>query len=118
MKQFVVEAENSRTFNTGSKRDANDNKPRISDLKAYTRKRFGYHMLKGAKNYGVGNFEKGQPNESSLESIHRHITDYELGDRSEGHLEAIIFGCQLILLNEQREGVPADFFYKKYLSEL
>ena len=102
----------SRTFDTGSRRDANDNKPRISDLKAYTRKRFGFHMLKGAKNYGVGNFEKGQPTDSSLESIHRHLTDYELGDRSEDHLSACIFGLQLIMLNEQRDNVQPDHYYK------
>ena len=101
-----------RIFDTGSKRDANDNKPRIADLKAYTRKRFGYHMLKGSKNYGIGNFEKGQPTESSLESIHRHLADYELGDRSEDHLSAVLFGIQLIMLNEQKEEIKPDHYHE------
>lgn len=115
--EMELGSDDSRVFSTGSKRDKNDHKPRIADMKPYTRKRFGYHMLKGSKNYGIGNFELGQPTESSLESIHRHLADYELGDRSEDHLSAMKFGLQLIMLNEQKEGVPADFYYQKYLDE-
>lgn len=115
--ELIGTAESSRTFSTGSRRDSNDNKPRISDMKAYTRKRFGYHMLIGSKNYGVGNFEKGQPTDSTLESIHRHLADYELGDRNEDHLSAVIFGIQLIMLNEERENVPTDFYYQKWVAK-
>lgn len=104
----------ARVFASGSKRDANDDKPRISDMQPYTLKRFGYHMLIGSKNYGAGNFEKGQPTDSLLESLVRHINDYRLGDRSEDHLSAVLFGVMMIEQNEDREGVNADHFYTKW----
>lgn len=103
-------------FGTGSRRDSSEHKPRVSDLKAYTRERFGYHLLKGSINYGTGNFEKGQPDLRTLESLHRHLTKYELGDNQEDHLSAVIFGIQNILLNEQMNGVPTDFYYQQYVA--
>lgn len=33
------------------------------------------------------------------------------GDRSEDHLSAIIFGVQLCMLNEQKEGMNADYYF-------
>ncbi len=101
-----------RVFETGSKRDSNKGKPRIADLKPYTRQRFGYHMLLGSEKYGEGNFELLQPNKSTFESVHRHLASLEAGDMSECHASAIIFGMQMILLNQQKDGVAVDHFYK------
>ncbi len=101
-----------RVFETGSKRDSDEGKPRVSDLKPYTRLRFGYHMLLGSLKYGGGNFELGQPDDSTLASMHRHLAMYELGDRSECHLSALLFGIQLLMQNEQREGVEVDRYFK------
>lgn len=106
----------SRTFASGSKRDANDDKPRIADIDPYSQKRQGYHFLKGSKYYGEGNFELGQPTKSSWESLLRHITDYRMGDRSEDHLSAVEFGMMMIKMNEQREGIPADHYYQLWKS--
>jgi len=102
-----------RSFETGSVRDSNVGKPRVADLLPYTRQRFGYHMLLGAEKYGEGNFELGQPDKSSFESIHRHLASLEAGDKSEDHASAIIFGLQLVMQNQQRDGVAIDHFYNK-----
>jgi hypothetical protein len=105
--------ESSRKFNTGAQRDQNDTKPFIHCLKGYVRQRFGYHMNKGAKKYGVNNFEKGIPTDVYLESVDRHLASYMEGDRSEDHLSAIIFGVQGCMLNEQKEGIKADYYFNK-----
>lgn len=100
-----------RTFDTGSVRDSNEGKPRVADMEAYVRLRFGFHMLLGAEKYSKKNYLLGQPDDSSLESIHRHLALYEDGDRSEDHLCAIMFGIQNILLNEKKDGREPGHYY-------
>jgi len=102
-----------RIFESGSKRDDDTDKPLVNHLTAYTRLRFGYLLREGANKYGKNNWQKGQPTETALESLHRHLAKYEVGDRTEDHLSAIIFNVQLILKNEEQEGVSVDSFYKK-----
>lgn len=101
----------ARVFESGSKRDIDTNKPLPNHLDAYVRLRFGYLLRMGANKYDKNNWQKGQPDESSLESLHRHLAKYEMGDRSEDHLSAIIFGIQLIMKNEQASGVEVDAYY-------
>ena len=100
-----------REFITGAVRDSNNNKPFIHNLQGYTRQRFGYHTNLGARNYGDGNFLKGIPTPVALESLDRHLASYMDGDRSEDHLSAIIFGVQLCMLNEKKEGMNADYYF-------
>jgi len=101
----------ARVFESGSQRDDDKNKPLPNHLDPYLRLRFGYLLRMGANRYGKNNWQLGQPDESSLESIHRHLAKYEMGDRSEDHLSAIIFGIQLIMKNEQTSGVEVDAYY-------
>lgn len=109
--------ETHRTFESGSIRDNDDHKPLVNHLDAYTRLRFGFLLLIGGKKYGKSNWRKGQPTEAGLESLHRHLAMYELGDRGEDHLSAIIFNAQLIMKNEEQEGVEFDCYYKKWLDK-
>ncbi|AMR34174.1 hypothetical protein A0256_23335 [Mucilaginibacter sp. PAMC 26640] len=101
--------DNKRTFDTGSIRDNDTDKPLVNHFDSYTRLRFGHLLRKGANNYGKGNWKKGQPNEAALESLHRHLAYYEEGLLpEEDHLSAIIFNVQLILMNEKSAGVEVD----------
>ena len=110
--EFVPNSINtSRVFESGSQRDDDKNKPLPSHLDPYLRLRYGYLLRMGANKYEKNNWQKGQPDESSLESLHRHLAKYEMGDRSEDHLSAIIFGIQLIMKNEQASGVAIDAYY-------
>lgn len=102
-----------RVFDTGSQRDDDKNKPLVNHLSAYLRLRFGYLLRMGANKYGKNNWQKGQPTEAALESMHRHLAKYELGDRSEDHLSAIVFNVQLIMKNEEQEGINIDEYYKE-----
>jgi hypothetical protein len=108
-----VKIENKRVFETGSQRDDDTNKPLVNHLDAYVRLRFGYLLRMGANKYEKNNWQKGQPTEVALESLHRHLAKYEMGDRSEDHLACIIFGIQLIMKNEQKEGIKIDEYYKE-----
>lgn len=108
----------SRLFETGAKRDSNEGKAFIHNLLGYTRQRFGYHMALGAKNYGDGNWLKGLPTECYLESVDRHLASFMDGDRSEDHLSAIIFGIQGCMINEKKEGITSDYYFKLINNEV
>lgn len=107
-----------RVFATGSQRDNDADKPLVNHLDPYLRLRFGYHMRIGAMKYEKGNWQKGQPTEVALESLHRHLAQYEQdikdGELSkEDHLSAIIFNTMLIMRNEEVEGVEQDHYFRK-----
>lgn len=107
--------EKPREFDTGAKRDSNSLKSAIHNLKGYTRLRFGYHMRHGSNKYGDSNWEKGLPTDCYLESLDRHLALYMSGNRDEDHLSAIIFGIQGCMINEQKEGISDDYYFKKNL---
>lgn len=101
-----------RVFQSGAKRDSDEDKPYVHNLQGYTRLRFGYLTRMGAKKYGDGNFLLGFPKEDALRSLDRHLAKYLDGDRSEDHLSALIFNVQLVMLEEKREGIKPDHYFK------
>ena len=101
-----------RTFESGSKRDGDETKPLVNHFDAYCRLRYGYLLRKGANHYGKNNWKLGQPDEAAIESLNRHLALYEVGDRSEDHLSAIIFNVQLIMKNEEKEGITFNHYSK------
>ena len=110
--------DNKRVFESGSQRDNDTNKPLPSHLDAYVRLRYGYLLRQGANHYEKGNWRKGQPTETAIESLHRHLAKFEINlqngvEQDEDHLSAIIFNVQLIMKNEEKEGITVDKYYKK-----
>ena len=108
----------NRVFESGSQRDNDTDKPLPSHLDAYVRLRYGYLLRMGANHYEKGNWKKGQPTETAIESLHRHLAKFEINlengvEQDEDHLSAIIFNVQLIMKNEQKEGISVDNYYKK-----
>lgn len=108
--------DNTRVFETGSKRDDDSNKPLVNHLDAYVRLRFGYLLRQGANKYDKGNWRKLQPTETALECLHRHLAKFELNlqngiEQDEDHLSAIIFNVMLIMKNEEKEGITVDHYY-------
>lgn len=98
-----------REFESGSVRDNDSDKPLVNHFDSYTRLRFGHLLRKGANNYGKNNWKLGQPTETALESLHRHLAYYEEGLLpDEDHLSAIIFNVQIIMMNEKAAGVEVD----------
>lgn len=115
-----VEQETSkkkRVFDSGSQRDDDTNKPLPNHLDAYVRMRYGYLLRHGANHYDKGNWRKGQPTEAALESLHRHLAKFEMNlnngvEQDEDHLSAIIFNVQIIMKNEEKEGIKTNQYYK------
>ena len=118
IRETLLNKRGNRQFDTGSQRDDDTNKPLPSHLDAYVRMRFGYLLRQGANHYEKGNWRKGQPTETALESLHRHLAKFEINlyngvDQDEDHLSAIIFNVMLIMKNEEKEGILVDKYYKK-----
>ena len=112
-----MRTDDNRIFESGSQRDNDDNKPSVNHLAPYLRLRYGYHLRKGANHYGKGNWKLGQPQETAIESLNRHLAYYELNDQlglpqDEDHLSAMIFNIKLIMENEQKAGITTDHFFK------
>lgn len=103
----------ARVFDSGSKRDDDSGKPLVNHLDPYVRLRYGYLLRQGANKYGKNNWKLGQPTETALESLHRHLAKFELGDVDEDHLSAIIFNVQLIMKNEEKQGVKPDHYFNE-----
>lgn len=105
-----------RTFDSGSKRDDDSNKPLVNHLDAYVRLRFGYRLREGATKYDKGNWRKLQPVETCLESLHRHLALYELNmqnevEQDEDHLVACLFNIMLIMKQEEKSGIKVDHYF-------
>jgi len=118
IKETLFNKRGNRQFDTGSQRDDDTNKPLPSHLDAYVRMRYGYLLRQGANHYEKGNWRKGQPTETALESLHRHLAKFEINlyngvEQDEDHLSAIIFNVMLIMKNEEKEGILVDNYYKK-----
>jgi len=107
----------NRVFESGSQRDDDTNKPLPNHLDAYVRMRYGYLLRDGANHYGKNNWRKGQPTEAAIESLNRHLGKFEMNhnnglEQDEDHLSAIIFNVQLIMKNEEKEGIKTNHYYK------
>lgn len=107
---------NIREFDTGSKRDDDSDKPLVNHLDPYVRLRFGYLLRAGANKYSKNNWRKGQPTETALESLHRHLAKFEMNlnngvEQDEDHLSSIIFNVMLIMKQEEKAGISVDHYY-------
>lgn len=112
LEKHLSEKNPKRVFESGSQRDDDSNKPLVNHLDPYVRMRYGYLLREGANRYGKNNWRLGQPTETALESLHRHLAKFEMGCVDEDHLSAIIFNVQLIMKNEEKQGIKADHFFK------
>jgi hypothetical protein len=105
-----------REFSTGAQRDSSIGKPNCHDLQGYTLLRFGYHMELGEQQYGQSNYELGIPDEIAKESLARHYAKLMDGWDDEDHISSMIFNLQLLLLNQKKKGISADYYYNKIVS--
>lgn len=119
MTDFVTKDSGERQdFNSGARRDISHGKTRPDLISAKARQRWGDLMGRGAEKYGARNWELGMPASRFLESAYRHLLNYELGDRDEDHLAAVLFNIGAMIHFEgtewddiNGETIVDDFFY-------
>lgn len=85
-----------RTFCTGSVRDGGK-KPALQLISPHAMMRLGEWLRyavedRKPKPYPKRNWEKGQPFSEIVASLQRHVEKFKLGDTSEDHIAAILFG--------------------------
>lgn len=88
-------------FPGGAVRDSQEGKTRYDLIPVLPLKRLADHYTKGAKTYGEYNWQKGMPFKRIIASVMRHLFSWVMGDRSEDHLAAIVFGCFAIMHFEE-----------------
>lgn len=94
MKEFKVkDSGNRQEFSTGAVRDTSLGKSRPDLIHPYVKERLGQHMRKGADKYNDWNWTKGIPMSRFLESLERHLMQFQLGETDEDHLGAIMFNA-------------------------
>lgn len=89
-------------FETGARRDTQDNKPRFALIPAEPLTRLAMHYTHGANKYGENNWTKGMPMSRALESLERHVQAYKLGDVGEDHLAAVAWNAFALMWYEER----------------
>ena len=88
--------EQNRTFQTGAVRDGGK-KPSLQYISPHAMFRLGEWLRFACEDrkphpYAPRNWEKGMPMSECVASLQRHVEKFKLGDTSEDHLAAILFG--------------------------
>lgn len=113
MTQFneVKDSGERREFETGSRRDTQEGKPRLDLIPTLFLKRLGVHFANGAKKYGDNNWQKGQPLSQYYTSAMRHMLAWYDEEEDEDHFAAAMWnnGAAMWTLEEIRAGrLPAE----------
>lgn len=93
----VKDSGKRQEFNTGSKRDTNENKPRYDLISPIALKRLAIHTANGAKKYGDRNWELGQPLNRYIESLERHLHSLKIGLIDEDHEAAVMWNIMAFM---------------------
>lgn len=90
-------------FASGAVRDTEEGKPRYDLIPGLPLKRLAELYARGAKKYGDWNWTKGIPSGRCYSSAFRHLMQYNLGDKDEDHLAAVVFNVFCIMYFEDTE---------------
>lgn len=87
----ICDSGERKQFSTGAVRDMQEGKGAPSYMPMDALLRLSVHYERGAKKYGAGNYLRGIPLSSFLNSAIRHIWKYIQGRDEEDHLAAASF---------------------------
>ena len=98
-------------FSSGAKREDKSKKSRPGLISPYFIERLGFVLAKGANAHGSRNWEKGLPNDETLDSLERHIMAYKMSlskgytltanDVGDDHLAQAAFNLMVLIHNEE-----------------
>lgn len=89
-------------FSSGARRDTQQNKPRFELIPVAPLKRLAALYERGAKKYGLGNFQKGIPFMRVMASLLRHAYQFLEGDETEDHLSACAWNAFAIMYYQDK----------------
>lgn len=102
MSGFVVKDSGARQeFDTGARRDSQEDKPRISLVSPWAIERIAWVYTRGAVKYGDHNWQKGMPYSRYLDSVERHILAYKKGETDEDHLAMAAWNLMAIIHHQE-----------------
>lgn len=107
-----------RKFSTGAVRDTSEGKPRMGLIPKDLLRRVSKLYTKGAEMYGADNWRKGQPKDTTMDSLERHLEAYRRGETDEDHLSAVIWNAFSMMnvdeyLLEEHPELDFEFKYPK-----
>ena len=92
--------ENKITYSSGASR--NDiGKTRLDLIPPEALLELGEVFGEGAVRHGDDNWKKGMPNSVVINHMMRHLLLYIKGDRDEPHMGKVMFGCCVLIWNEE-----------------
>lgn len=91
----------SQNFETGAKRDSQNDKPRPDLISPFMEERVGDWLKLGVIHYGEHNWSRGIPMSRCLASLNRHLMKFKQGAKDEDHLSAIVFNAMCLIHYEE-----------------
>ena len=96
-------------FDSGAIREDKKHKSRPGLISPYFTERLAFNLAKGCENHSPRNWEKGLPDEDTLDSLERHLIAYKMSrlggyseaNQEEDHLAAIGFNLMVLIHNEE-----------------
>lgn len=99
---FIVKDSGEReNFETGARRDTQQDKPRPALISPFAIERIAYVYARGAQKYGDRNWEKGIPFSRYLDSAERHLMAFKQGLEDEDHLAMAVWNLMAILHHQE-----------------
>ncbi len=100
-----------KAFESGALREDKSKKSRPGLISPYFTERLGFVLANGAKAHGARNWEKGLPDEDTLDSLERHIMAYKMSlskgytstanTKGDCHLGQAAFNLMVLIHNEE-----------------
>jgi hypothetical protein len=98
VEKFITKDSGARQeFETGARRDTQDDKPRFDLIPTASLERLAGLYGRGAEKYGPYNWARGIPVSRNIASLERHLQQYKRGDRDEDHLAAVAWNAFAIM---------------------
>lgn len=101
--RIIEEKKEARVFESGAKRDSNQDKIRPDLISPYMLKALGKVLADGAKHYGERNWERGIPQEVFKESASRHFVSWLNNEEDEDHAAKLIFNIMGYIHNRDKK---------------
>jgi hypothetical protein len=111
MSEYIVkETETRAKFETGAVRSSAEGRGMYDLVPSIVVDRLAKHLEKGAKKYGLNNYQKGMNIRRCMSSLLRHAFQVLDGDETEDHLAAILFnaGCVMFFRDKIKNGERTD----------